>query len=58
MVDQTANERTIKTFAQHYLDGAGDATPDPSGCAGSGGFIMLIIGCTLSVQTILAQIIK
>ena len=50
MFDQTANERTIKTFVQHYLDGAGIATPDPNGCAASGGFIMLIIGVISGVK--------
>ncbi len=28
---QTADKRIIDTFGQHYLNGAGVATPDPCG---------------------------
>ncbi len=33
----SADERTINTFGQHYLNGAGVATPDPGVCAAAGG---------------------
>ncbi|HMB44348.1 MAG TPA: hypothetical protein VKL21_00855 [Candidatus Methanoperedens sp.] len=35
--DETTDKSTINTFGQHYLNGAGVATPDPNGCAASGG---------------------